>query len=239
MKRIFFIYLVLGMQLFTGYSYAQKEGKLTHRTISKEDAPNEDSYKNFRFTLGGGYAYWIGKQMKSGNEALDALSSDLRNGYNLTMDVQYFFQEHSGIALNGYFIERSVSASDVLPIPGATEYINAGYKEKNRLTYVGAAYVYRWENNKWGFYLSGGFGPLFYHNKSGLFDVNLSDKTNSFNKVAFASNLSVSGERRINRYLGAGLKVALTAGTIKIDNMADRMSVSDLMFSGFISFRTK
>jgi len=233
MKKMLSVWLVFGIHLFTGYLYAQGEGQLTNRTVSRGDAPDENSYKNFRFTVGGGYAYWVGKQMKSGYSALYDHLSDLRNGYNLDLDAQYFFHPHSGFGINGNFIKRSASVTDI-SIPGTMGYYNASYKEINKLTYVGAAYVYRWENDKWGFYMSGGFGPLFYHNES-----RLDKKIVSFNKVAFATNLSISGERRITRYVGAGLKMAFTAGTIKIDNLPDRMSVCDFMLSGFISFRTK
>lgn len=229
-KRILFI-LLLSLPFFTELLEAQNQDKLTVRKISREDAPN-DNYKNLRFTVGGGYAYWLGKLMRTGDEKLDDFSSGLRNGYNLDLEAQYFFREHLGIGLNGNFIKQSNSESGTLNIPNVGTVDN--YKESNELIYLGASCVLRFENDKWGFYGSGGLGPIFYTNTA-----EIPARQISLSKTTLGVYYSVAGEHRFSHNIGAGLKIAATFGTLKIDGLDDRLSVSNLMVTGFISFRTK
>ncbi len=233
MKKCIPFVLFLSMSLSTGYLSAQQApGKPVSRKVSRTICPEDEDYKNFRFTVGGGYAYWLGKSMKTGDNKLDDFSSGLRNGYNLDIEAQYFFKEHIGIGLNTNFVKQSNSESGTLNIPNVGPVDN--YKESNELVYVGASCVLRFENEKWGFYAGAGFGPIFYTNTGEIPAIQL-----SISKTAFGSYISVAGERRFNHNAGAGLKIAATSGTLKIDGLDDRLSVSNLMITGFISFRTK
>lgn len=221
------------MSFFIGHLSAQQDSeKLASRKVSKSITPENENYKNLRFTVGGGYAYWLGKLMKTGDGKLDDFSSGLRNGYNLDVEAQYFFKEHLGIGLNASYIKQSNSESGTLNIPDVGPVDN--YKESNKLIYVGASCVLRFENEKWGFYASAGFGPIFYTNTGEIPTMQI-----SISKTAFGSYIGVAGEHRFNHNVGAGLKIAATSGTLKIDGLDDRLSVSNLMITGFISFRTK
>ncbi|MBB4035403.1 hypothetical protein GGR21_001296 [Dysgonomonas hofstadii] len=232
MKKTILLIMPLFVFFFSGHLCAQEPGKLTSRKIGENIATENECYKNFRFTVGGGYAYGLGKLMKTGDKKLDKFSSDLRNGYNLDIEGQYFFKEHFGIALNGNFIKQSNTASGIIDIPYIGSISN--YKESNRLIYVGASFVLRYENEKWGFYTSAGLGPIFYTNTA---EINLTQL--SVDKTAFGFYYSVTGEHRFNHNIGAGLKLAFTSGTIKMEGLDDRLSVSNLILTGFISFRTK
>jgi len=214
------------------YSHAQDSGKLTTRKITKGDVPDDSAYKNFRFTVGGGYSYGIGKLMKTGDKKLDDFSSGLRGGYDLDFSAQYFFHEYMGIGLDGNFVKRSNSESGVLNVPGLGSI--SGYKETNKLVYVGPSFVVRYENDKWGFYSGVGFGPLFYKAIG-----EISGREVKLDKTTFGANLSVAGEYRISPVMGVGLKAAVTAGSVKIEGMEDRISASSFMLSGFLSFRTR
>jgi len=215
---LFFLFLLL-----TGFIHAQNSSNLSVREVGKSNGSESHSERNFRATIGGGYAYRLGKIDKTGDTHLDDFNSSLRNGYNLDIELQYFFQENMGVALNGNFIKQSKTES----ITNITE--------SHKFVYVGPSYVLRFEKNKLGLYLGAGFGPLFY---------TISEKTSplevSLNKTAFGSYLGVSGEYRISQNVGAGLKISATAGSVKIPELGtDSQNVSNLMITGFISFRSK
>lgn len=230
-KCIWFILFILILFSIENLS-AQKSERLTSRKIGKETAVGNERYTNFRFTLGGGYAYWLGKLMKTGNKQLDDFSSGLRNGYNLDLEAQYFFQEYIGIGLNGNFIKQSNHTSGVLDIPGLGSVDN--YKESNELIHLGISCVVRFERDKWGFYTGLGLGPIFYTNTAEILGRQI-----SLNKTTLAASCNIALERRFSRNLGAGMKAAVTSGTIKVNGLDDRLSVSNLIITGFISFRTK
>lgn len=234
MKRITVICAIVCMLLPATYLYPQQSDKLTIRKIGKSsiDETKNENYKNFRFTIGGGYAYWLGKQLKTGDKQVDNFTSGLRHGYNIDIEAQYFFNEHIGIGFNGNYIKQSNRESDFMDIPNIGSVRD--YKEINKTLYMGSSFVVRAENDKWGFYSSIGLGPLFYTNTG-----EISNRKASLDKTAFALYYSVSGEHRINNSIGVGLKLAVTSGSVKIEGLKDRQSVSNLMISGFLSFRTK
>lgn len=213
----------VSLLLFTENAQAQNSGKLISRKINRKTTLDSENYKNFRFTAGGGYAYWTGENMNTGNKSLDNFTSDLRHGYSWDVDAQYFFQEHIGIGLNANLAKHSKDAMNEL-----------GVKETDKMFFVGPTCNLRYVSGKWGLYTGIGLGPIFY---SG--EMNVAHTQTSLNKTTFGLNYSISGEYRLNETIGAGLKLSATAGSFKIDSMDKRFSVSNLMITGFISFRTK
>ncbi|MDR1714976.1 MAG: hypothetical protein LBS20_03955 [Prevotella sp.] len=232
MNQAYLIFILLFLVLPLENTQAQNRGKVITRQISPKDAPENENPKNFRFTAGGGYSYRLGKLMKTGDEKLDDFSSGLRSGYNIDVEAQYFFHDYIGVGLNGNYIKQSNSEHGMLNIPGVGGVTN--YKESNRFVYIGASCVFRYENDKWGFYTNYGIGPILYTNTGELEGNRI-----EFNKATAGIYCSIAGERRINRNTGAGLKMAITSGMIKIDGLDEKLSVSNLILTGFISFRTK
>ncbi|MBF0651094.1 hypothetical protein IR083_19950 [Dysgonomonas sp. GY75] len=232
MNQAYLIIILLFLMLPLETTQAQNQGKLITRKIDPKDTPENETLKNFRFTVGGGYSYWLGKLMKTGNKKLDDFSSGLRSGYNIDVEAQYFFHDYIGIGLNGNYIKQSNSEHGVLNIPNVGEVTN--YKESNQLVYIGASCVFRYENDEWGFYTNYGLGPILYTNTG-----EVAGRRMELNKATAGIYCSIAGERRINRNTGAGLKVAITSGMVKIDGLDEKLSVSNLILTGFISFRTK
>lgn len=202
---------------------AQNSAQLVSRKVGRNIAPENGNYKNFRFTVGGGYAYWLGENLDIGNQAVKDFSSDLRHGYNLDVEAQYYFHEFIGVGLNGNFTRYSND-----------EMKNIKMKETDRMLFLGATFNGRYENNKWGFYSGLGIGPLFY---SGEADI--SGSYAEIEKTVFGVNTNIACEYRLSETLGTGLKLPVTTGSFKMYGMTDRMSASSLMVTGFISFRTK
>lgn len=234
MKKSLFIILLISLLGFSS-THAQNSDKLTVRQVGKTSNPDDDKpERNFRMTLGGGYAYRLGKIDKTGNKEIDDLTKKLRSGYALDIEAQYFFQKHWGIALNANYVKQSKKASGAIDIPNQGTV--TGYEEFNKFIYVGPSFVTRFENDKFGFYAGLGYGPIFWTNEGEADSPRIKAK---LNKTAFGSYLGVSGEYRINPQLGVGLKVALTAGSVKYPGYDEKQNISNLLITGFISFRTK
>ncbi|MCI1648013.1 MAG: porin family protein [Bacteroides sp.] len=211
------------IMLFTEYAQAQNSGKLISRKIGRETTIENENYKNFRFTAGGGYAHWTGENLNTGNTNLDNFTSDLRHGYNWDFDAQYFFQEHFGIGLNANLAKHNKDAMNEL-----------GIKETDKMFFIGPTCNLRYISGKWGLYTGLGLGPVFYSGK-----VNTEGAQVSLSKTTFGLNCSISGEYRLSETIGAGLKLSAIAGSFKTDGIDERFSVSNFIITGFISFRTK
>lgn len=223
MKRSILLISFLFMFFFIGHLSAQDSGKLTTRKVGKDIAVENENYKNFRFTVGGGYSYWLGENLNGGNQAVKDFTSDLRHGYNLDIETQYYFHEFMGLGLNGNFIKYSND-----------EMYNMKMKETDKMFFLGATFNVRYVNKKWGLYSGLGLGPIFY---SGEADITGSRA--KIDKTVFGMNVNVACEYRLSETVGTGLKLSVTAGSFEMYGMTDRMSVSSLMLTGFISFKTK
>ncbi|MFC4676304.1 hypothetical protein [Dysgonomonas termitidis] len=223
MKKCILFISFLFMFFSTVYLSAQNSGRLVSRKVSSNITTENENYKNFRFTVGGGYAYWLGENLDAGNQAVKDFTSDLRHGYNLDIETQYYFHEFIGIGLNGSFTRYS---SDDMK--------NINMRETDKMFFLGATCNGRYINNKWGFYSGLGFGPIFY---SG--DAEISGSYAKIEKTVFGINANIACEYRLSENVGTGLKLSVTAGSFEMYGVTDRMSVSSLMVTGFLSFRTK
>lgn len=221
-KTILFCSLIISL-LATTSIWAQDSNKLTTRKVSKSATIDRENYKNFRFALGGGYSYWLGEDVYWGDHTLNDFNSDLRHGYNLDVDVQYYFHQYMGIGINGNFARYSNDETS-----------RTSMKETDKMLFVGAMFNARFLVKKWGFYAGTGFGPLFYSGEATIKGINA-----QYDKTVFAMNSNIACEYKINETIGAGLKLSITAGSFKIDYMSDRVSTSSFMVTGFLSFKTK
>lgn len=234
MKNTHLAILLMSVLVSTS-AFAQRSDNLTVREIGNSPDPDDNkNVRNFRFTVGGGYACRLGKTYKTGDSRLDDFSSKLRNGYVLDAEIQYFLHENWGLGLNMNFARQSAKESGTMYVPGQGSI--KGLKETQTCVYVGPGVVTRFENKKFGLYLGAGFGPIFNTNED---DVEDPAGKIRINKVAFGSYLGVAGEYRLSPMLGIGLKAAITSGKVKLSDEFDNFSVSNLTVTGFISFRTK
>lgn len=224
-KRILLIALVLLCNLSFMHLQAQESSKLTSRKVSKTltTEHENENYKNFRFTLGGGYSRWLGSNLSGGSKELKDFNSSLRNGFNIDLEAQYYTHEYMGFGLNGTFVQYSNDKTKEF-----------GIEETDKIFFLGATWNARHVSNKWGFYSGLGLGPLFYSGKGTIMG-----ESAKFNKTVLGINANLVAEYRLTESIGAGLKFSVTAGSFKLEGMDDRMSVSSLMLGGFLSFKTK
>lgn len=233
MKQIYFI--VLAAVII--YSTATFSATAQQSTPYGVEYQTPGSYKDFRFAIGGGYAYRLGKIDKTGDSKLDEMSKKLRHGYTVDADGQYFFKESWGLGLNANFCSASTSG-DNINIPGTEQAVN--YKETQNFIYVGASFVGRTEFEKFLLVSNVGVGPLFFNT-----DINMNGVSLNGSKTTFGLNAGIAGEYKVNSKTGVGLKLSYVMGSIENLNVEgqnvkseEKISVSNLMATIFISFRS-
>lgn len=205
---------------------------------SKVEYEVVESYKDFRFSLGGGYALRLGKIYDSGDAKLNEMSKKLRHGYTVDADAQYFFKESWGLGINANWVASNTSGSDVT-LPGVDRTIN-NYEETQNMLFVGPSYASRNETDKFLLVTTLSVGPLFYLDRMTLDGVAVDAK-----KTTLGVNAGIAGEYKLNATTGLGLKLSYTLGSINSVNiegqnvdMDEKINVSNLMITAFISFRS-
>lgn len=214
-----------------GDKYANDDDPIEERDRSEQLDPK---YRDVRVALGGGYARRLGKRLKEHDSKLEQMSKDMMNGFNIDFDAQYYFKEDWGLGLNANFVQSSAEAENVtLPDAGKVSF----YNETNKFFFIGPSFAYRTDFGKFLLTGSVALGPLFYENTSSAYLKG--------SKTTFGSNFGIAIEYKLAQSLGAGLKLSYTAGTINSLNyggrrvqLDEKMSVSNFMLTGFLSFRT-
>ncbi|WP_298645805.1 outer membrane beta-barrel protein [uncultured Proteiniphilum sp.] len=233
MKRIYSI--VLAAAVIFGLSPVTVLAQ--EKTSYEVEYQTPQGYKDFRFSIGGGYAFRLGKIEKTGDTKVDDLNKKLRHGYTVDADAQYFFKEGWGLGLNVNYCSSSTSGSNI-DIP---EYGNANsYKESQNVLFVGPSFAGRNETDRFLLVSSFAIGPMFYMDKMTI-DGRLLDGT----KTTMGFNAGVAGEYKLNAKTGIGLKLSYTLGTINSINLEGQnveydepASISNLMATVFLSFRS-
>ena len=204
-------------------SYRNSRAEMNNQREAVQPYYNSTDFDRFRLAVGGGYSYRLGERQKSSSYEIDQALKDLMHGFNIDADIQFFFNESMGIGVTTNYLQTSTSL----------------YKTKQTFWYVGPSYVSKSDiGTSFSFFWNIGLGALFFK-ESSKNDYN-------YTKTAFAMNTGISGEYRINRNFGVGLKLSATYGTIGSINyggysydLDERQNVSNLSLTGFISFRSK
>lgn len=233
MKRIYSILLaaavIFGLSPLTAFAQEQTSYEVEYQTAPR--------YKDFRFSVGGGYAFRLGKVEKTGDTKIDDLNKKLRHGYTLDADAQYFFKESWGLGLNVNFCSSSTSGNNI-DFPDDV-YANS-YKESQNVLFAGPSFAGRSETDKFLLVSSFAVGPMFYMDRMTIDGRVIDGKATT---VGF--NAGVAGEYKLNAKTGIGLKLSYTLGTINSINLEGQnveykepASISNLMATVFVSFRS-
>lgn len=233
MKRIYFIALAAAFICASAVPSATAQ----QATPYQVEYQTPGKYRDFRFAIGGGYAFRLGKIEKTGDSKIDDMNKKLRHGFTIDADAQYFFKEGWGLGLNANYCSASTSGDNVT-IPGIDQSVN--YKETQSFLYVGPSFAGRNEGEKFLLVSSFGIGPIFFNS-----DMNLSGASINGSKTTVGINAGIAGEYKVSAKTGLGLKLSYVMGTI--DNMnvegqnvksEEKISVSNLMATVFVSFRS-
>lgn len=242
-KKICMILLsftVAGLSMYAQENKTEDNSVQLKRTVRKKSESQNlktdemITYRDFRFTIGGGYARRLGEIMQSGNTDIDKLTEGLKNGYNIDVEAQYFFKEHWGLGLNFYYNRQSSSSNDIL----IGDIMIRDAKENIGFTYIGPTFNMRYNlGSAFTLYMNLGLGALFYRD-----EAILDGGGYSYNKTVLGSYASISGDYKFNQNIGAGLKLSVGGGSISGEEFGmdkkDRMSLSNFMVTAYISFRT-
>lgn len=198
---------------------------------------NETNPLNYRFTLGGGYAYRLGKIEKTNYDSLEDFAKRLRSGFNLEASGQLFFRNNIGIGLNAIYIRQHESEPDKL-VPTATGSKIIRLRETTQFFYLGPAFVAQSKLNKIMFNGELGAGLLVFKDSGEIWDIVKADLTRS----TVGLHLGFSPEYRISSQLGIGLKLSMTTGFIRTSFYGGKektWNISNASIGTFISFRTR
>lgn len=228
MKRIYLIALaatLIGMVAFSSATAQQR---------------TYQDYKGFRFAVGGGYANRLGKVQETGDPKIDDMNKQLVHGFNIDADAQYFIKESWGLGLNVNYCSSTANGNNVTIKFRDGEQTVSNYEESQNALFVGPTFVGRNDWSKFLLVYSAGIGPLFYLNP-----VTLDGRLVDSNQTTLGMNAGVAGEYKLNNKTGVGLKLSYTIGTVNSVNVEGQnvkydepMSVSNLMITAFVSFRT-
>jgi len=223
--------------LFTTPLLAQENAE-TNSPAYEVEYQIPGSFKDFRIAIGGGYAYRLGKIEKTGDPGIDDLNKQLRHGFNIDADAQYFFKESWGLGLNANYCGSSTSGSNI-SLPDMDQPVSS-YEETQGMLFVGPSFIGRNESSKFLLVSSVAVGPLFYTD-----NITVNGVTGKGHTTTLGLNAGLAGEYKLNAKTGVGLKLSYTMGSINSLNFEgqnvesdEAMSISNLMATVFLSFRS-
>ena len=191
----------------------------------------------FRWSFAPGYANRLGKTPESsGYTQFDRLYERLENCFSWETEIQYYFNQGNGIALNINGV-HSVASDRNVYVP---EYGQASQcKLKQQIIFIGPAWATRYEVEKFLFSGCISLGPLFYEET--LMPDNLSAKITT---VAFGMNYGIGGEYKVSSDLAMGVKIGFTFGSASNFKLRGQtiksevpVSLSSIFVAAYFSFR--
>lgn len=222
--------LLLSLGPATALSAQESAPADTPAATSSAPKPKKITYggPGFRFALGGGYTYRLGKEMPSTSYAQREVADKLRHGFNLAADLHYVFASGVGLGINANFVSSNTEGQ---------AYISR-FTETQKILYIGPSMLLRADGRKAAFIGEIGCGGLFLTDKI---------KTGGEYKLigtTFGGHASLGGELKLSPTTAIGLKVSANIGAIKelksgseSIELRDKASASSLMVTAFISFR--
>jgi len=191
--------------------------------------------KDFRFTLGGGYSYRLGKLQKTDNRGRD-FGKDMRHGFNVESSGQLFFNENYGIGMNAIYMRQQEARPDI-SLPGIIGIYRYKLRETTQFFYVGPAFAARVREKKLSLYAEAGAGLLVFDDRGDI-DLNKVKLTHATVGV----HIGISPEYRLSSHLGVGLKLSVTTGFMRTSYYGYKTktwNLSNASMGAFISFRSK
>lgn len=186
-------FLTLVLALLVSYSFASDLDLDTPTQRRETLHDTKSSFKDFRFSVGGGYARRLGKKENMGDATFNRLVDKIQNQAYLEVDGQYFFKETWGIGLT---VNNAFASGEIDRVILKTNFL-----------YVGPTFSMRFDFDKFLLVWNVGFGPLFYNEK---LEGSLAG---TFDKATLGFQSNFCGEYKLNQKLGLGLKLGWVAGT--------------------------
>ena len=188
---------------------------------------------DFRFTLGGGYAYRLGKIEKT--DEYESFKK-LHHGFNMEISAQKFYKSTIGFGFNSVYIKQHMSEPDIY-FPSTIGSSVFKVNETIQFFYIGPSFVISTNPDKITYYGEIGAGLLLFNDVGEYYIFK-----GSITRPTVGVHTGFSAEYKISSMLGIGLKLSMTAGLIRTSFYEERKktyNVSNATIGAFISFRTK
>jgi hypothetical protein len=213
---------------------------VSYETNVQEQSTVNQTHKSssFRLAFAGGIAFRVGKVLRSGDIQSDRISEQLTTGFGIEAELQYFFNENYGIALDVSYANYSATAHNFnVPDFGHV----SSYKESQNILFLGPAFATRYSTGKWLLTANAGLGVLLYSdNISGTY-------TQSLTCTELGMTAGIGAEYKFAKQFSGGLKLSAVIGstnTLYDENgmkyyPREIFSLSSTMILGYISFTIK
>lgn len=222
--------LLLSLGLVTALSAQESAPADTPAVTTPTPKPKKITYggPGFRFALGGGYTYRLGKEMPNISYEQREVADKLRHGFNLGADLHYVFASGVGLGINANFVSSNTEGGESF----------MSFTETQNILYIGPSMLLRADGRKAALIGEIGVGGLF------LTDKIKAGRQQKLIGTTFGGHASLGGELKLSPTTAIGLKVSANIGAIKelksgSESIAltEKASASSLMVTAYISFR--
>ena len=209
---------------------------------SGEVTKPKPDYTTFRWAVASGYAKRLSKipEIKRTSKDYVELFKKLTNCFSWETELQFLLNKRNGLALNVSGVHASVSQSGSVSIPGYTDFYD--YKLKQRMIYVGPAWIQLYETKHFLFSSSLSPGVLIFTEKQ--WPYNSAPEPEKKHSVAGAIHYGIGSECKISSGCAIGLKLGITLDSFSLFNTGDPyfksqipVSWSNFVIATYISFR--
>lgn len=189
--------------LLTNFAFAQY-------TPKKDEIKYLEDHKKLRLSVRGGLSFLTGSNTGEANVNLSEAREQMQSGLQFGADVYYFTSEFTGWGLKfASFTSNASTNVSVLQNNGVS--VDKEYAENMTNRFYGPAFTTRiLSNNAKNIYTLGfAMGYVDYTNNVNFFGDNYTVKSN-----AFGLSWTAGWDLMLNDYLGVGLTLSYTMGTL-------------------------
>lgn len=192
---------------------SQKISQIERNYFTQSEVPhtvytsNAERKNSYRITIDGGWAHRLGKLPEASSSETNDYLKKLKNGGNIGLSAQYFWNKSFGVGLE-YSLFKTSYSSDNMHIPN----VGTGYiKDNIFIHFTGATFnicVPSKHNNN-ALFMAIGFGYLGYKDKGTI-------KTESLNITGstVGALYSLGYDFGLSSKMSLGIKLSLIAGTL-------------------------
>jgi hypothetical protein len=166
----------------------------------------KNSFKDFRLAINGGFARIIFYD-DINNEAFESYLEDMKNGYQLSVNIVRFYINQWGVGLNYNLFRSTASKMKVKVYYDNGESAIGDMKDDISVHYFGPSINYRWaKSKKYSWHLSASIGYIKYINDFILIDdYKLTAET-------FGSSFSIGYDYIVSENFAIGSELSIVLG---------------------------
>jgi hypothetical protein len=166
------------------------------------------NYSKFRIAFSGGFSYLLAKMPEGIDNTYRDYLKSFKKGYNLRLDIGYFFNRQYGIGLKYSYFNTKASASSLPFIDEQGNIVRLSLSENRSDNYIGPAFLMRYADalNKNAFIAGISFGYFAYNNNMRIGGIPLYAKGSTLGMIVdIGYDFSVSDNFSLGFLLSATL----------------------------------